>query len=45
VSASPIELGRTVQILSGLTGMERLVVNPPDGLEEGDRVVLADTPR
>ena len=26
--------------------MERLVVNPPDGLEEGDRVVLAaDTPR
>ena len=50
MSAGPIELGRdlgrTVEILSGLTGMERLVLNPPDGLKEGDRVVLAaDTPR
>jgi multidrug efflux pump subunit AcrA (membrane-fusion protein) len=50
VHYQPIELGRdlgrTVEILSGLTGNERLVVNPPDGLKEGDRVVLAaDTPR
>ena len=25
-------------VLSGLTGTERLVVNPPDGLKEGARV-------
>ena len=35
------DLGRTVEILSGLGGTERLVVNPPDGLKEGDRVLVA----
>lgn len=34
------DLGRTVEILSGLAGTERLVVNPPDGLREGDRIAL-----
>ena len=41
-AAGPQVLGvrddRTVEVLSGLTGRERLVVNPPDGLKEGDRV-------
>jgi RND family efflux transporter MFP subunit len=32
------DLGQTVEILSGLGGQERLVVNPPDGLREGARV-------
>src|SRR2546426_3711935 len=32
------DLGQSVEIISGLTGKERLVVSPPDGLKEGDRV-------
>ena len=36
------DLGPSVEILSGLTGQERLVVSPPDGLKEGDRVVAAE---
>jgi RND family efflux transporter MFP subunit len=32
------DLGQSVEVLSGLRGRERLVVNPPDGLKEGDRV-------
>ena len=31
-------LGQSVEIVSGLTGKERLVVSPPDGLKEGARV-------
>jgi RND family efflux transporter MFP subunit len=33
------DLGQSIEVLSGLTGSERLVVNPPDGLKEGARVV------
>jgi membrane fusion protein (multidrug efflux system) len=29
------DLGQTVEIVSGLTGQERLIVSPPDGLREG----------
>jgi len=32
------DLGQSVEIVSGLTGKERLVISPPDGLKEGDRV-------
>ena len=32
-------MGSSVEIASGLTGQERLVVSPPDGLTEGARVV------
>ena len=32
------DLGQSVEIVEGLTGRERLVVNPPDGLKEGGRV-------
>lgn len=42
VHYQPVQLGRdlgqSVEILSGLTGGERLIVNPPDGLKEGSRV-------
>jgi RND family efflux transporter MFP subunit len=36
------DLGQSVEVLSGLTGRERLVVNPPDGLKEGARVAGED---
>src|SRR3989454_2021517 len=32
------DFGQSVEIISGLTGKERLVVSPPDGLKDGDRV-------
>jgi len=32
------DLGQSVEIVAGLTGQERLVVSPPDGLKEGMRV-------
>ena len=38
------DLGQSVEILSGLTGQERLVVSPPDGLKEGIRVAVQSTP-
>lgn len=38
--------GETVEVLEGLGGSERLVLNPPDSLAEGDRVqVVADAPK
>ena len=36
------DLGQSVEIVSGLTGQERLVVSPPDGLKEGDRVAVEE---
>src|SRR6266850_953792 len=36
------DLGQSVEIVSGLTGQERLVLSPPDGLKEGDRVVVEE---
>jgi RND family efflux transporter MFP subunit len=49
VHLQPVRLGRnygeTVEILEGLRGNERLVLNPSDALAEGDAVqVAADTP-
>jgi RND family efflux transporter MFP subunit len=37
------DLGSSIEIVSGLTGQERLVVSPPDGLKEGDRVAVAQS--
>src|SRR2546422_849040 len=37
------DLGQSVEIVSGLTGKERLVVSPPDGLKEGARVAAEET--
>jgi len=36
------DLGQFVEIISGLTGKERLVVSPPDGLKEGSRVAAEE---
>lgn len=36
------DLGQSVEILAGLGGGERLLVNPPDGLREGSRVASRD---
>jgi multidrug efflux pump subunit AcrA (membrane-fusion protein) len=38
------DLGPSVEILSGLTGKERLVINAPDGVKDGTRVA-ADSKR
>lgn len=44
VSLVPITMGRdfgsTVEVLSGLTGAEAVVVNPPDSLAEGQSVAV-----
>jgi membrane fusion protein, multidrug efflux system len=37
------DLGQSIEIVAGLTGNERLVVNAPDGLKEGTRVIVAET--
>jgi hypothetical protein len=47
VSLIPIVLGRdfgsTVEVVSGLTGSESIVVNPPDSLARGQSVTVAPT--
>jgi RND family efflux transporter MFP subunit len=44
VTLVPITLGRdfgtTVEVVSGLTGAERVVVNPPDSLTDGQAVTV-----
>jgi RND family efflux transporter MFP subunit len=44
VSLVPITMGRdfgsTVEVVSGLTGSESVVVNPPDSLAQGQRVTV-----
>ncbi len=35
------DFGQTVEILSGISGNDQLVVNPPDSLADGDIVVVA----
>ena len=34
------DLGQSIEIVSGLTGKEQLVVSPPDGLKDGGRVAV-----
>ncbi|MFT3804544.1 MAG: efflux RND transporter periplasmic adaptor subunit [Burkholderiaceae bacterium] len=36
--------GRSIEILSGITPQDRLVVNPPDSLADGDAVTVATPP-
>jgi membrane fusion protein, multidrug efflux system len=36
------DLGQSLEVVAGLSGNERLVVSPPDGLKEGGRVTVAD---
>lgn len=35
--------GETVEVLEGVTGTEKLVLNPSDSLAEGDQVIIAQT--
>jgi hypothetical protein len=37
------DLGQSLEIVAGLSGTERLVVSPPDGLKEGTRVAVEGT--
>jgi membrane fusion protein, multidrug efflux system len=37
------DLGKEVEIGSGLTADERVIVNPPDGIASGDQVRIAGT--
>ena len=39
------DLGNSIEIVAGLSGGERLVVSPPDGLKEGMRVAAGETKR
>jgi len=45
VSLVPVTIGRdfgtSVEIVSGLTGSESVVVNPPDSLADGQPVAVA----
>jgi RND family efflux transporter MFP subunit len=47
VHLQPIRIGRnygeTVEVVDGITGTERLVLNPSDSLAEGDQVTIAPT--
>jgi RND family efflux transporter MFP subunit len=36
-------LGQSVEVVEGIEGRERLVLNPPDSLAEGDVVTVADS--
>ena len=49
VSLVPITLGRdfgsTVEVVSGLTGGEAVVVNPPDSLADGQAVTVVPAAR
>jgi len=38
------DLGREVEIASGITADDRIIINPPDGIAEGDRVRVAGAP-
>jgi HlyD family secretion protein len=39
------DLGQTVEVVAGLSGGERLVLSPPDGLKEGLRVAAEEPKR
>src|SRR5262249_5868403 len=38
------DLGRTIELASGLTPEDRVVVTPPDGIADGDQVRVAGAP-
>jgi RND family efflux transporter MFP subunit len=45
VRVRPVKIGRnfgeSVEVLEGVTGADRLVMNPPDSLNDGDQVTVA----
>ena len=36
--------GMKIEVLSGITAEDRVVLNPPDGLEEGDTLAVVEKP-
>lgn len=38
------DLGRAVEVISGITAKDQVVLNPPDTLEEGERVIAQKAP-
>jgi RND family efflux transporter MFP subunit len=48
VKLAPVELGKDfgmkVEVLSGVTAADRVVLNPPDGLEDGDKLSVVEKP-
>jgi multidrug efflux pump subunit AcrA (membrane-fusion protein) len=49
VTLHPITLGRdygnAVEVVAGLTGSERIIVNPPDSIENGQTVRVGGAPQ
>jgi multidrug efflux pump subunit AcrA (membrane-fusion protein) len=49
VHLSPVTIGRdygtSVEILSGVSETDNIVLNPPDSLEEGEQVQIATKPQ
>ncbi len=48
VKLLPVALGKDfgmkIEVLSGITAEDRVVLNPPDGLEEGDTLAVVEKP-
>lgn len=48
VKLLPVSLGKDfgmkIEVLSGITAEDRVVLNPPDGLEEGDTLAVVEKP-
>jgi hypothetical protein len=38
------DFGSTVEVVAGLNGDERVVINPPDSLAPGERVRISNSP-
>ncbi len=38
------DFGAKIEVLAGVTVADRVVLNPPDGLEEGDRLAVVEQP-
>jgi len=39
------DYGKTIELGSGLSSSDRVIVNPPDGLASGDQVRIAKNPQ
>jgi RND family efflux transporter MFP subunit len=39
------DYGKTIEVGSGLVGNDRVIINPPDGLADGDEVRIAKNPQ
>ena len=39
------DLGKTIELASGITAQDRIIENPPDGLENGEKVNVVQAPK